>query len=229
MSGPSYIRKGCFYGRLIERNINQDRMDDYFLVHRLGIKEKLLYSVKNWKSKLAYEKIWYLGRIGKWQQSLEILINYLIRGNGLAMVAEENNASGYSRNVFDYLRSLRRKCKAMESWETGGKMLYDYATFKMIQVRDAEKEKKEEDELLQIVASFLDSVTNALLLEMVVSVQKVVQCLFTSAEIESSAKEQFYESLQQFFKIPIPPEYFEGLRKFIDANWSFIKDENISA
>ncbi|ODM89046.1 Nuclear pore complex protein Nup98-Nup96, partial [Orchesella cincta] len=166
-----YKKRDAFYQRLLERNINQDRMDDYFLVHRLGIKEKLLL----FRQKLEDTKNLVFGQIGKWQQSLEMLINYLIRGNGLALVAEENNASGYSRNVFDYLRSLRRKCKAMESWETGSGC------------RD--KEKKEEDELLQIVASFLDSVTKfqpsgmnncALLLEMVVSVQKVVQCLFTS-------------------------------------------------
>ncbi|ODM96719.1 Nuclear pore complex protein Nup98-Nup96 [Orchesella cincta] len=224
-------QRDAFCVRLIERNV--DKLEgptgmetEKFLVYDLGTDERLLYSIKSWKTERVDEKIWYLGRMDEWAASLNTLINYLTEANiGLSLIPEKN-APGFARNMLEHLEILKENCKYHAEWEVHGKMLYNYLTMTQFQ-----QEEQESEVLETAVTNFLESVikvrpTNpnqcAFLLEMAISAQKVVQLLFVQPGVNN--KENLYERLQQFLDIPVPKEFFEGLRCFINQNMRFMVD-----
>ncbi|CAL8117199.1 unnamed protein product [Orchesella dallaii] len=217
--------------RLLERNLSDvDEEAERFLVYRLGVDEKLIFSIKSWKSGIAYERIWYLGKMGEWQKSFEALINSLLDGNGgLALIAETSASTQLARNVMEHLDACSPRTHG--DWDVHGGMLYNYLKFKWAQgaKSTASGGKKEEEELAEVVSTFIQSLIkfqpstpsqSPLLLEMAISAQKVIQLLFVSSELGNVGKGKLYESLQQFLNIPVPSEYFEGLRSFINRHFN---------
>lgn len=59
---------------------------------------------------------------------------------------------------------------------------------------------------------------SAFLLEMTLSAQKIIQLLLIESKMGTDIREKIEASLVTFLEIPVPKEYFEGLRSFINAN-----------
>ncbi|ODM91961.1 Nuclear pore complex protein Nup98-Nup96 [Orchesella cincta] len=229
-------QRDAFFLRLLERNVadgEEDLEAERFLVYRLGVDEKLLCFVKSWKCSKSHEKIWYLGKMGEWQESLTTFISYLTEGNNiLALVAEQNPAVGYSKNVMGYLETFGQNCKSLDDWDKFGVMLYNYLKLKTIQNQcgvERDGDGKGLYDMGPTVSCFLESVIkfqpfkpsqHALLLEMALNAQKVVQLMLVSSKVENAEKAKLYGDLQEFFDIPIPNEYFVGLMSFINRNFS---------